>query len=312
MLSTRAPRITVAICTRNRATHLAQAVPTAIASADASEHPCEVVLVDNGSEDGTAGAIADLVAAHPGVRAASEPQAGLGRARNRAIAEARGEVIVFTDDDVTVPLSWVSAVVAPILAGDADMSGGTITLAPEADVPWLSPALKSLYLASHPALEPDFTLVGANMAIRADWARDILFDENLGTAHYPGGEDNVFQFQLHDRGGRRTGVPDAGVLHHPTPSRITHAHLRRQARGYGRVDAYVKHHWEGDAEGKRSARLVKAWGELLVVRLVERGRFTERLARAERDLGMHTELRRLDGTPRTYLPRGAGATGATV
>ena len=46
------------------------------------------------------------------VRYVREPRPGLDWARNRAIAEARGDVIAFTDDDVAVDPGWIRALVA--------------------------------------------------------------------------------------------------------------------------------------------------------------------------------------------------------
>ena len=68
----------------------------------------EVLVVDNApSSDATE----RLVREHyPGVRYVLEPRPGLDWARNRAIAEARSEIIAFTDDDVIVDRNWVSAI----------------------------------------------------------------------------------------------------------------------------------------------------------------------------------------------------------
>ena len=46
---------------------------------------------------------------YPQVRYVCEPRPGLNWARNRAIAEARGEIIAYTDDDVVVDRGWVRA-----------------------------------------------------------------------------------------------------------------------------------------------------------------------------------------------------------
>ena len=48
----------------------------------------------------------------PAVRYVREPRPGLDWARNRAIAEATGEILAFTDDDVVVDAGWVRALAA--------------------------------------------------------------------------------------------------------------------------------------------------------------------------------------------------------
>jgi glycosyltransferase involved in cell wall biosynthesis len=61
--------------------------------------PVEIIVVVDGSNDGTAEALAEL---HPpfSFRVISQPNAGLARARNRGAAEATGEILLFIDDDM--------------------------------------------------------------------------------------------------------------------------------------------------------------------------------------------------------------------
>ena len=70
----------------------------------------EIVVVDNApSDDATEVALAGRD--FPRVRYAVEPRPGLSHARNLGVAEARGEIVAFTDDDVTVDARWVEALV---------------------------------------------------------------------------------------------------------------------------------------------------------------------------------------------------------
>lgn len=67
-----------------------------------THHAVDVVVVDDGSRDGTA----DLVAAvpDPRLRVISQPNSGVARARNRGAAEVAGELLAFLDaDDVWAP-----------------------------------------------------------------------------------------------------------------------------------------------------------------------------------------------------------------
>ena len=82
----------------------------------------EVIVVDNGSSDGTVA----LAQRHPAVtRVLHEPRPGSYAARNAGIAAARAEVLAFTDADVVPANDWLAHGVAVIGAG-ADLAGGAI------------------------------------------------------------------------------------------------------------------------------------------------------------------------------------------
>ncbi|MBZ8138292.1 hypothetical protein CLD22_00055 [Rubrivivax gelatinosus] len=88
-----APRVSVVIPTYNRARFL----PAAIASVRAQTRPCaEIVVVDDGSTDGTAELVSTLGA---GIVYVLQDNQGPSAARNRGIREACGELIAFLDTD---------------------------------------------------------------------------------------------------------------------------------------------------------------------------------------------------------------------
>ncbi|MBD2109853.1 glycosyltransferase [Nodosilinea sp. FACHB-13] len=99
------PLVTVAVCTRDRPDDIKLCLE-AIAQLD---YPSlDILVVDNAP---TTESTKDLIDYHyPQVRYVREPRPGLDWARNRAILEAQGEIIAYTDDDVVVDRDWVKAI----------------------------------------------------------------------------------------------------------------------------------------------------------------------------------------------------------
>lgn len=99
--------VTVAVCTRDRPEELKLCLDSLVRQ----DHPqLDVLVVDNApATDATKRLVED---SYPEVRYVREPRPGLDWARNRAVSEARGEVLAYTDDDVVADPSWVSALAA--------------------------------------------------------------------------------------------------------------------------------------------------------------------------------------------------------
>ena len=70
-----------------------------------TEVDVEVIVVDNNSTDETAAVAKDL-----GAAVVQEPVQGIGRSRNRGASVATGEVLVFVDSDVHVPVTLLEAI----------------------------------------------------------------------------------------------------------------------------------------------------------------------------------------------------------
>ena len=86
------PLVSVVITCYNQARYLAEAIESALAQTHARR---EVVVIDDGSVDDTAG----VAARYPDVKCVRQSNAGLSAARNAGIRESRGEFLVFLDAD---------------------------------------------------------------------------------------------------------------------------------------------------------------------------------------------------------------------
>jgi len=87
---------------------------TALARQTHPPHLLEVIVVDNGSTDGTA-----KIARRFGARVIAEPRKGVARARQTGFEAARGEIIASTDADAAAPTFWVGRITAHFQADPA-------------------------------------------------------------------------------------------------------------------------------------------------------------------------------------------------
>jgi GT2 family glycosyltransferase len=86
----------------------------------------EVLIVDNNSTDNTLEVVEAFRKVLP-IRYVWEGQQGLARARNRAVADCRGDILLFTDDDVLLGPDWLAAYRDAFQRfPDADYFGGRI------------------------------------------------------------------------------------------------------------------------------------------------------------------------------------------
>ncbi|EDX85742.1 glycosyl transferase, group 2 family protein [Synechococcus sp. PCC 7335] len=99
------PLVTIAVCTRDRPEDIRRCLD-AISQLDYPQ--LDVLVVDNAPQTEATKAL--IAADYPQVRYVQEPNPGLDWARNRAILEAKGEIIAYTDDDVVVDAGWVKAI----------------------------------------------------------------------------------------------------------------------------------------------------------------------------------------------------------
>ncbi|CAN5259808.1 hypothetical protein BH20GEM2_BH20GEM2_15320 [soil metagenome] len=96
--------ITVAICTRDRPEQLRRALASLLRQTAA---PAEIVVVDNAP---ASDATRQLIAAEfPEVHYVCEAIPGLNFARNRALANAAGEIVAFIDDDAVADPNWIAS-----------------------------------------------------------------------------------------------------------------------------------------------------------------------------------------------------------
>jgi len=101
--------VSVVVLTRNRKELLGRCLLT-LTRQDLPAWEYEVVVVDDGSEDGTRDEVQELGRRHANLRHARQPYRGIPAARNRGLAEARGAIVAFVADDYELAPDYVRTI----------------------------------------------------------------------------------------------------------------------------------------------------------------------------------------------------------
>ncbi|MFE4600422.1 glycosyltransferase, partial [Kitasatospora indigofera] len=219
--------VSVIVCTRDRTEMLRRSLDSVVRTA----YPeAEIIVVDNAP---TSDATEQLVRTrYPDrIRYVREPVPGLSWARNRGLAEARGEICAFTDDDAIADPHWVDAVVETFRQDEAVgcVTGLVLAAELETEAQVLLEQYGSSargYAARSWSLRDcaDDPLVqfsvgrfgcGANMAFRTDVLRGFGGFDTATGAGTParGGEDLLAFLHVLSSGRTVTYQPDAIVWH---------------------------------------------------------------------------------------------------
>jgi GT2 family glycosyltransferase len=112
-------KVSVAVLSWNGRHHLEACLP-ALREQDDPGIPWEVLVLDNGSQDGT---VEWLRQAHPWVRVvASEVNLGFCAGNNRLVAAAEGDAVVLLNNDTRATRSWLAALVDALAAAPPDVA----------------------------------------------------------------------------------------------------------------------------------------------------------------------------------------------
>ena len=240
-------KVTTILCTYNRCQSLAKTLDSLAAPILPESIEWGVLVVDNNSSDQTAAVVLEFQRRYPGrFRYLFEARQGKSYALNAGIREARGDILAFVDDDVTVEPTWLQNLTSVLHDSRWAGSGGRI-LPIRGFVPprWLAldgpcnliGAVCAYFdhgEMSGELKEPPF---GANMAFRKDmFARYGYFRTDLGPfpSEKIGFEDTEFGRRLMAAGERLCYVPTAVVYHEILEHRVRKEYLLTWWFDFGR------------------------------------------------------------------------------
>jgi GT2 family glycosyltransferase len=249
--------ITIALCTWNRAKLLSRTLQQLCELRVPDGLDWEVLVVDNNCTDETP-AVVDSFADRLPIRRLVESAQGVSNARNCALRAARGNLLIFTDDDILVAEDWLSAYLSAAERWpSAGYFGGVIVPLYEREPPpWFRAHEQLLgpYIGEALDLGPDERVLtrqewpwGGNMAFRRNAFQSVFFQPNLGRRgndRTAGGEFAYCQ-SLADAGFQGVWIPSAKVSHLVGAERLTLPSVWRNFVGQGVTDVRIGRPPEG-------------------------------------------------------------------
>lgn len=219
--------VSAIVCTRNGRDRIGGCLRALQASQ--CRHGFEIVVVDDGSTDGTP----DFIRQHfPEVVLEQIPPSGLSAARNAGARIAKADILAYTDDDCIPDRNWLQQVI-DFLGGHPDHAAVGGPNLPQQPTHWreavvcAAPGAPSHVLLNDTDAEH---LPGCNLVVRKQALEQIGgFDSRFHTA----GDDVDFCWRLQDADLRLGFSPAAFVWHWRRPT--LRAYLRQQL-GYGRAE----------------------------------------------------------------------------
>ena len=263
----------VVICTRNRARLVGRSIASVFEQA--YPHSCfELIVVDNGSTDGTAAVLDRCLAEAPvPVTRHLEARAGVSVARNKGAELARYEHVAFLDDDAAATSGWLDAFDQAIRAHGASVVGGRVEpVAEEGVVPppwWTERDIRGLFGLDHGAsvggkavalIRWPLWLGGGNCVYTKSvlaWAGGFRTDLGPMGQRRRVAEDIELNVRL-----ERAAVPvyyahDAVIHHLVTADRLSRRSIWRRAYWAGRTDAAARALVAGDVKRMSVRRFLR-------------------------------------------------------
>jgi glycosyltransferase involved in cell wall biosynthesis len=238
-------RLSVIICTWNRAAVLRQTLHSLEKSELPNDIEWEVIVVDNNSTDETAAVCQEFLRPNPRrYRYIVEKRQGKSFALNTGIENAKGEVLSFTDDDVIVDPAWLAETIRMFESLPCIGIGGKIIPLWNSKKPaWLTsegpykllPAIVSYDLGEHPC-EMKAPALGANLSLKKEaFEKYGSFRTDLGptAGSEIRGEDFELCWRLLHARERLIYAPKAIVFHPVDMRRIDKRYFQAWYYGMG-------------------------------------------------------------------------------
>lgn len=246
--------ISVIIPTRNRASCLKDAVKSVLEQTlDRTDY--EILVIDNGSTDRTDQVVEELNGGLDFIRYLYASEPGLHVGRHMGAKNAKGDILVFTDDDIIASPQWLDSIRKAFEDEKTVLVGGKILPKWEGEVPewidrfrtvlstgWTIGYLSLLDLGDNSSEVSPCYVYGCNYSIR----KSILWE--CGGFHPDGMPKDLIQFrgdgetalskEIERKGYKTVYEPEAVVYHRVPQERLTEEYFCRRAFNQGVSDSF--------------------------------------------------------------------------
>jgi succinoglycan biosynthesis protein ExoM len=240
-------RVTIAVLTYRRPHHLAALLPALAAQAGEVSADVDILVVDN-DPGGDARELVTQAGADAPVRYVHEAAPGIAAARNRALDEARSELLVFIDDDERPTPHWLARLLAVHARyRAAAVVGPVVSRYDSPPSRWVA-AGGFFDRRRMPTGTPVRVAATNNLLLDLGWVHGhgLRFDSRFGLS---GGSDDLFTRQLSGRGGLMVWCDEAVVIDVVPASRVTRGWVLRRSYRVGNASSRVL--LDGTAPGQR-------------------------------------------------------------
>ena len=243
------PQVSILIPTQGRIHELRELLSSLAQMESRDRIAHEIIVANNAPDELVAEAVEKLV----DEQRAREPERwrhvrerlpGKSRALNKIIPLAKGQILGFVDDDVTVERSWLRVTAEFFARHPYELKQGSILIPPE-----LSSDVKlhtllnryrtiCYYQKPGPQVREIRSLNGANMALRREFLQNCgLFDERIGPGQSGTSMDVEFGERVMRLGGRIGYEPRSIVYHQVDWSRLSESYFRQrhEMQGHSRL-----------------------------------------------------------------------------
>jgi len=249
--------LSVIIPTRNRADYLKDALESILnQTLDSSAY--EIIVINNGSTDRTQQVVEQLNHVHNNrIQYFYEASPGLHVGRHLGAQEARGNILVYADDDIIAFPGWLESVQSTFSDPEVALVGGKNLPRWEGDVPdwvaffetkeeygWTIGNLSLLDFGDVSKEIPAYYVYGCNFSVR----KSIMYE--CGGFHpdsvpqelirFRGDGETALSLAIAERGYKTIYEPGAAVYHRVPPERLTIEYFCRRAYNQGVSDSYTR------------------------------------------------------------------------